>query len=60
MADRDDGRAAFKRPATPTERTLLAAAGIDVPADLAAHITWLTSGICNRRFVSRSRPPAAP
>lgn len=59
LADRAIGRV-FKREATVTERALLAAAGVDVPADLAAHITWLTSGICHRRFVSRQRPPTTP
>lgn len=64
MADRDDGRRAFRRQATSAERALLAAFGQPVPSDVKVRVEFLTAGMRRRRFTSRQAapltPPAAP
>lgn len=64
VADRYDGRRAFKREATSAEVAMLAAFGAAIPGDLTVRVEWLSASARRRRFVSRqSRPlttPAAP
>lgn len=38
------------RPATPTERALLAHLGYTLPDDLETRVEWLSSGVRNRRW----------
>lgn len=40
----------FERPATATERALLASQGHAVPADLTTVVDFLTRGICHRSW----------
>ena len=52
-ADRERG-IAFERPATATERALLAHLGhaesAELPDDLTTHVRWTTVGVRNRRW----------
>lgn len=50
------------RPITPTERTLLAAAGITYPddADAVCRVGWLTDGVCFRAFLVDGVEVAVP
>lgn len=49
VADKDRG-AGFERPATDTERTLLAAAGYALPADGVTVVGWLSPGLRRRTW----------
>jgi hypothetical protein len=40
----------FDRPATDTERELLAHLGYSLPAGLTTRVHWLTNGVRNRRW----------
>lgn len=48
--DIHDERDCFNRPATDTERTLLAHLGFTVPEQLSTHIDHVTVGIVRRRW----------
>lgn len=40
----------FDRPATPTEKTLLAHLGFDIPPGLITRVRWLSYGVRTRRW----------
>lgn len=48
MADREAG--SHTREATPTERTLLTALGLQLPPTLRTGVRWLTPGVRHRRW----------
>ena len=50
VADKDTGRARFTRPATETERVLLAAFGYVVPDELLTQVDFLTAGARRREW----------
>ena len=45
----------FTRPATDTERTLLAHLGYTLPADLTTTVTWTSDGVRKRRWPQLER-----
>lgn len=50
VADLEAGRSSFTRPATNTERTLLAELGYSVPAELSTRVVFLTPGARRREW----------
>lgn len=59
FADHDRRRArGFERPATDTERILLAHLGYTVPADLTTLVTFKTRSVRNRRWLALEGTPS--
>jgi hypothetical protein len=50
LADRDRCRTNFTRPATDTERALLSALGLALPAVLDTHVRYLSVGVRSRTW----------
>lgn len=50
VADLDVGKGSFTRPATTTERVLLASFGYVVPAELSTRVLFLTPGARRREW----------